>query len=820
MKEAQKYLARGQLDKAIAEWDKLIKESPDGNTYNMVGDLYLKKGDKKNAIESFHKAAGYFRQEGFSLKALALYKKVLNISPTDAGALYALGELSEEKGLTTDATKYYLAAADSISKEGEKDRLLDIYQKILSLSPSNVPLRGKVAEIFLKEGLVSDAAKEYLSIAKTYEEKGDFAKAREYYQKISEIQPLNREASLGLSQLCQKSGDIGGAVAVMKEATDLFPDDTDVLFRYAELSITAGHYDDAENCLRKVSEIEPGNIRARRLLGELFLKRGQKERAWEEYLPAIDEMILQENYEDPLRLLDLFRDVDPLETGRRLVSLYRQRGEHGSVAAELASLGDALRERGMTDEALGCYREAIEVNPDDVRVHELIAELEKKPAEEELKPAEEAVGIGPSEGEKTDEEILTEADIFSRYGLLGEAIKVLERLKLRNPQNSDIHARLKSLYKDTSDMESAVTECLILNELFKRQGDFEQAEKVLREAAEIYPEDPRLAERGIAPLLERTSYSAESAQLGETGVAEADIEDYEEEVAEADFYVRQGLIQEATKIFERLHALFPENREVADRLTNLGQLSEAGEMQEIQPSAGVGETGQDEPSGEGAGVSEEVYEMPAPEAEMPEEPALEEEIPPEPSHEEGGFEELSIPESDLVDAQEMPEPELDNDVLEIFQEFKKGLEKELGDEDSETHYNLGIAYKEMGLTDDAIKEFQTSRNDPKRFMQSSTMLAVCYMEKGMYSLVIDVLGKVLDQISDKDESCWAVKYDLAEAHEKNNNPAEARRLYTEVFGWNAKFRAVAEKVSQLGGQTAKGTEGEKPKTKKDRVSYL
>ena len=46
IKEAQKFLARGQIDKAIAEWEKLIKESPDANTYNTVGDLYLKKAIK------------------------------------------------------------------------------------------------------------------------------------------------------------------------------------------------------------------------------------------------------------------------------------------------------------------------------------------------------------------------------------------------------------------------------------------------------------------------------------------------------------------------------------------------------------------------------------------------------------------------------------------------------------------------------------------------------------------------------------------------------------------------------------------------------
>ncbi len=863
MKEAQKYLARGQLDKAIAEWEKLIRESPDGNTFNMVGDLYLKKGDKKAAVESFHKAAGYFRQEGFSLKALALYKKVLNISQTDSAALYALGELSEEKGLATDATRYYLAAADGLSKEGKKDQLLDIYQKILSLSPTNVPLRNKVAEIFLKEGLKSDAVKEYLFIARTFEDKGDFSKAAEYYGKIGEIQPPSREVALAMTHLHQKSGDIAKAVAVVKEATGLFPDDADLLFRKAELLIATGDHAAASESLYKIEGLDPGNMRAKRLLGDLFIRQGRKEEAWEKYLPVIDDMILQANYDDPTRLLDQFRDVAPLDAGRRLASLYRLRGEPAAAAAELALLGDALKEKELKDEALGCYRDALDLNPDDARVRNAIAELEEKPEERaepeavaepgpiaETEAVEEEAVSGVIDGEKTVEEFLTEADIFSRYGLLNEAIKILEGLKLKRPQNEEVHNRLKALYVDASDKESAVTECLILSELYKRKGDPEQAEKMLREAAGISPEDPRLAERGVIPELEPTSYASETPQFGQPGIGEPDIEDYEEEIAEADFYVRQGLIQEASKILERLHSLFPDNTEVADRLTNLGQLAETEEESPLQSPLEVDGAAQEKLAREVTGPEEKPFGMSGAEFELPE-TADEETVAPEetplgvsgagfelpetadeetpgagPTSEEGAFEEISFSEEDLVDAQEMPEPELDNDVLEIFQEFKKGLEKELGEEDSETHYNLGIAYKEMGLVDDAIKEFQTSRNDPKRFMQSSTMLALCYMEKGMYSLVIGVLSSVLEQVSDKDESFWAVKYDLADAYEKSGNADEARRLYTEVFGWNAKFRSVAEKVSRPGGQTAAGGpagkagDTAKPKTKKDRVSYL
>ena len=63
LKDAQKYLAKGAVDKAISELEKLVKESPDGNTYNMIGDIYLRKGTQKSAIEYYQKAAVFFRQE-------------------------------------------------------------------------------------------------------------------------------------------------------------------------------------------------------------------------------------------------------------------------------------------------------------------------------------------------------------------------------------------------------------------------------------------------------------------------------------------------------------------------------------------------------------------------------------------------------------------------------------------------------------------------------------------------------------------------------------------------------------------------------------
>ncbi len=921
LKEAQKYLAKGAFDKAISELDKLVKESPDGNTYNMIGDIYLKKGSQKSAIEYYQKAAIFFRAEGFSQKAQALCKKILNIQPANTDALIVFGEICEERGMLAEAIKYYLVVADILTKEGRKDEILDVYSKILSLSPANIPLRVKVADIYLREGLKSDAASEFTHIARIHDEKGDIQKAREFFLKALETEPLNKEAALGLSRVYEQTGQLQQAVEQMKDAIVLFPGDIDILFRCTDLALISDNKGLCEKCLKRIAEIEPNNIKARSMLGELYLKSDKPELAWSQYLPILDEFLLKQNAEDAIGFLNTFRAIEPFETGKRLVSLYRQQNEDDLAVAELISIGDLYSEKGLEDDARACYTEAQGIDPSNPEViqrlsvpepelmmpesaaqHEPTGQIEipdmeieremsstpdmdiftqsdfftdeveldpnllETPAEtikEQFEPKDDdktkPEGI-TLRAEKALDEVITEADIFFRYGLLNEAQRLLEELKQRFPEDINVHIRLKSVYADTHNRQALVTECLILNELYKRMGDETNAEQVLKEALDLSPEDPRLARMDAAPHAEKPSITAGGpAGIGETvSSEEPDIEDYEEEIAEADFYSRQGLVTEAISILEKLLKLFPENEDIRERLVSLGQTDLSAEFDEAAGAEDLhgslempelirdldeltlhetAETGEDSAM-PGRSSQQETddrldrNEMFAAFEEAEETaPIQTEKTPADESISTGAeppggtaFETFNFSADDLVDAQELPEPALDNDVLEIFQEFKKGLEKELENEDSETHYNLGIAYKEMGLIDDAIKEFQTSRDDPARFIQSSSMLGVCYMEKGLYSLAVDVLKRARDDIREKDDSYWALTYDLAVAYEKNGSLEEALDLFTGVYGWNAKFRDVSDKMSQLRAKLTLNVEKEqvkeKPKERKDRVSYL
>lgn len=648
IKEVQKYLSKGQIDKAIIEWERLIKEYPDGNSYNALGDLYLKKGDRKNALNAFREAAKIFKKEGFSHKAFGLYKKILNINPADAASLISLGEISEERGLKTDAIKYYFAAADSLSKEGLKERLFDIYNKILNISPSNIPFRTKIAEIYIKEGLKSEAAKEFLNIAKIFEEKGEIEKSIEHYRKALDIQPTYKDAILGINHILEKTGDFQKAIEHIKEALSILPQDTEIHIRCAEIHIHTGMLDKAKEYIKKVTEIEPSNIKAIKLLGEIDIKEGQKEKAWMEYLPVINEILLDMENDEAIKLLESFKDIDSIETGKRLVTLYRQTGDNPKVVNELISLGNVYNSKDMQKEALECYKEALSIDPDNESLKTKVVELEK---------------------------ITLKEQVFD-------------------------------LKEETFELPSS--------------------------------------EEVITPLLpERPT-----------------IEDYTEELTEADFYARQGLFDEAREILERLQKLFPQNEEIRNKLVALTQ-----------------------------------------EAEYPEE-------------------ETVLAESEDVESEVLTEPAFDTDVLNIFNEFKKGIEKEIEKENHETHYNLGLAYKEIGFLDDAIREFQIACDDPKNFIPSSSMLSICYMEKGLYPLAIDTLKRAIETIEVKDENYWAMKYDLAEAYEKNGNLKEALNSYTEISRWNSKFRNVSEKINQINSILNKETKNEEKKTKKDRISYL
>jgi tetratricopeptide (TPR) repeat protein len=149
----------------------------------------------------------------------------------------------------------------------------------------------------------------------------------------------------------------------------------------------------------------------------------------------------------------------------------------------------------------------------------------------------------------------------------------------------------------------------------------------------------------------------------------------------------------------------------------------------------------------------------------------------------------------------------DSELAEIFSEFKEGLEQQPGTltegEDPETHYNLGVAFKEMGLLDEAIGELQKVCQSVERghtfphVMQAFTWLAQCFLEKGVPQAAVRWYEKALKLPSIDSEARVALHYELAAAYEAAENKQAALNHFMEVYGANIEYRDVAERIKAL-----------------------
>lgn len=136
-------------------------------------------------------------------------------------------------------------------------------------------------------------------------------------------------------------------------------------------------------------------------------------------------------------------------------------------------------------------------------------------------------------------------------------------------------------------------------------------------------------------------------------------------------------------------------------------------------------------------------------------------------------------------------------IEEILTDFKKGVEKQLGAEDYDTRYNLGIAYKEMGLVDEAIAEFQIASKDEKRFLECCSMLGLCFLEKGMPKLALKWYQRGLETKGYSEEEYLGLRFEMANAYEATGEEDKALECYQDVYGANASYRNVSKKIKEL-----------------------
>jgi tetratricopeptide (TPR) repeat protein len=145
------------------------------------------------------------------------------------------------------------------------------------------------------------------------------------------------------------------------------------------------------------------------------------------------------------------------------------------------------------------------------------------------------------------------------------------------------------------------------------------------------------------------------------------------------------------------------------------------------------------------------------------------------------------------------------DLADMFGELKHELEEGAGNtqEDPETHYNLGVAFREMGLLDEAIGELQKvcqavdRGHEFPQLMQTYTWLAQCFLDKGVPEAAIRWYETALKLPRIDEETRTALNYELASSYEASGNKAVALKHFMEVYGSNIDYRDVGERIKAL-----------------------
>jgi tetratricopeptide (TPR) repeat protein len=144
-----------------------------------------------------------------------------------------------------------------------------------------------------------------------------------------------------------------------------------------------------------------------------------------------------------------------------------------------------------------------------------------------------------------------------------------------------------------------------------------------------------------------------------------------------------------------------------------------------------------------------------------------------------------------------PEDDAQADFAEMLERFKEGVAANLDEGDFQSHYDLGIAYREMGLLDEAIAEFQKALRATDDRVKTYEALGQCFLEKRHYPVAITLLGRALTDGRHGDDTLIGVLYMLGSACEAVGRHAEARTYYERVYAVDIQFRDVNDRLAAV-----------------------
>ena len=741
------------------------------------------------------KAAEKFLSQGKITAAIKEYRQIVDHEPNDLTTLNMLGDLYVRANKKEEAISCFERIAQHYSTQEFNLKAIAMYKKIDRLRPRDPDVARKLGDLYGSQGLVVDARAQYLIVADAYTRGGDNKRALEILHRIADLDPNNteirlklaegyvkeqmrREASSAYVQAANRLHQLGShdkALEAYNRALQLAPDDIEVLKGLLETHIARGTADEAAEILERAVDKNQADSELVAMLARAHLEAEEPQGA--EKATALLMTQDASNYIQYLPVAALYLKTGSVDDTVRILNGIIERMLAGREEKELLELVNQVLERNP--DHLAALRMLVRIHWWQRDMEALRSALERlaDSAEAAQQPEEERYALTQLVRLAPDEQrYLARLNVLG--GMQEETADDLPPMAPVPPVPAEVPT-FETFASFSSDEAPAAEEPEIVS------FETTQPEQSYSDPSASFADlDDDSAERGgefqMVDFGEVTTTDVSADTGGESSEPDRVNAMMRQELESVDFYISQGYTDIAVDTLDMLERQFGSHPEILARREKLGAPAEAAQVE--TPVVFELEGGEEISEGQTIPVDASfTFGSIADEGNGP--------IPTTTPTQKGGR-------------------GLDSGLAELFEEFRAAEEEEIEDHaDFETHYNMGTAYKEMDLLDDAVHEFQTAATAVKpsdgtsRYLQCCNMLGHCFMRKDMVDAAIMWFKKGLSAPGHSEDEYQALRYELAAAYEQQGDLKQARNLYTEIYGIDVSYREVAEKLRELSSKS-------------------
>ncbi|MBJ6726763.1 tetratricopeptide repeat protein [Geomesophilobacter sediminis] len=214
LESAQRFALRGQIDRAIRDYQQVVALDPRDNRYRQkLAELLVRDGRKEEAIEQFEDIARNYAQNSYYLKAIAVYKQIQRLVPTDTHVSLTLAELNQKQGLVGNALAEYGQVVGALEREGNLKKVIEVLEQMISIDGQNLTTRLKYAETQRRVGENEAAYHTFSEILRTLRTRGDLAGAEKFEQRLNLMYPEKAKLTAAAAPLHRQQSDAALATA-------------------------------------------------------------------------------------------------------------------------------------------------------------------------------------------------------------------------------------------------------------------------------------------------------------------------------------------------------------------------------------------------------------------------------------------------------------------------------------------------------------------------------------------------------------------------------------------------------------------------------